>query len=237
MWQNILQQTSRQQEQFDRQVEAWLTGYRLTGGNVPCGRGCSACCTLAVNCSFPEALAIARNLAERQREEVGRHARLLLETAAACGDLRSYLQRKRRLGPCPFLDDQGACSIHPQRPISCRALISTKESRWCAVDFSTLSPGEKQSFMASLDRRVADFPLHYAAFPRARGEEGEQFLLQLMAEQFGFAFSGALPYLVWLEQEHALSALMAGGHPSIGSVLAQKQLLHPFLTHLAPIGP
>jgi hypothetical protein len=232
MWQILLQQTIQQRGLLDRQIEAWQNGYRQTGGTVPCRRGCSTCCTLAVNCSFPEALAIAANLAAPLREAVANHALMLLETASASSDLKEYLQRKRKLEPCPFLDRSGACSIHPSRPLACRALISTKESRWCGTDFSALSTDEKQSFMAGLDRRVVDFPLHYAAFPRAMGEEKEQFLLSLIAEQFGFAISGALPYLVWLEQKHALSTLMGDGYLSTRSWLEQQHLLHPSILDL-----
>lgn len=237
MWQNILQQTSQYQLLLDRQIEAWQTGYRLTGGVVPCRRGCSACCTLAVHCTFPEALAIARDLAGSIAEEVSRHAHRLLETASACSDLKQYLQRKRQLGPCPFLDNEGACSIHPLRPLACRALIATRESRWCATDFSTLSSEEKQSFMSGLDQQVVDFPLHYAAFPRHEGQKQEQLLLRQMAEQFGVAVSGALPYLVWLEQKHSLSLLIAEGYPSIRAWLEKNGLLHPFIIDVMPIYP
>jgi Fe-S-cluster containining protein len=222
---------------LDRQVEAWRNGYALTGGSDQCHRGCSACCTLAVNCTFPEALAIAHELGDAGWSDVERHADQLLQTARASGSLKEYLQRKRLLGPCPFLDPDGACRIYAVRPLSCRALISTRESRWCGTDFSALSAAEKQAFLAGLDRRVADVPLHYAAFPRARGAEGEQRLLGVMAEQFGFAISGALPHLLRLERQHAMGGLAAWGPAAARDLLQRHDLLHPFLVELHPPSP
>lgn len=237
MWQPLLELATGRQAQMDRQVDAWCSGYRLSGGTVHCAAGCSGCCTLSVNCTFPETLAITKALRAEQRKEVAICANDLLAAATCSANLKAYLRSKRTYGACPLLNCNGFCSIYPSRPLACRSLISTRESRWCTADFGTLTSAEKQAFMADLDRRVVDFPLHYAAFPREVGQEGEQAILGQMCAEFGFAVAGELPYLIWLEAEHNLSLSICNGHDATKTYLEERNLLHPFLVRLLRPAP
>jgi Fe-S-cluster containining protein len=233
IWTQLQKRLNENQEKLDCRTAAWSTGHGLTGGSVFCRKGCSGCCTLAVNCTFTEAVSIARNFAVTQ--ELHDHVANILKKIPTVNDLKSYLHLQRSaIGFCPFLEETGACKIYPFRPFSCRALLATKESNWCSVDFTTLSTAEKQQFLASLDRSVVAFPMHYAAMPQEMGRELEAETMNDMIEQFGFSLYGNLPFLVWLESEHNLSMLVPEGREKIVEFLEQNRLDNHFLVSIAP---
>lgn len=148
-------------------------------------------------------------------------------------DFKSFLQSHRKaIGPCPFLDTSGACSVYQVRPFSCRALLSTMESCWCGTDFSSLCAAEKERYLASIDRSVVAFPVHYLAATLDLGRGYESEAATRMSAQYGFSICGNLPYLVYLEQAHSLSVIIRQGYQITLSFLEQSGLLHPFLLKL-----
>ena len=192
--------------------------------------GCSTCCTLAVNCTLPEAMVVAAALTDSQVERLAAHVARLPAVAASSSDLKEYLRRQRQeLGACPFLEDDGRCGVYPARPLSCRALLSTREPHWCGIDFATLSSAEKQEFMAGLDRSIVAFPLHYVAATREQGQLRESDLAGAMTGRFGFYLYGNLPALVYLERQHRLGEAVAAGRETTMSLLTAAGLDHPFL--------
>ncbi|HEY5973179.1 MAG TPA: zinc/iron-chelating domain-containing protein, partial [Geobacteraceae bacterium] len=128
----------------------------------------------------------------------------------------------------------GCCGVYPVRPLSCRALLSTREPTWCGTDFATLTSEEKQMFMAGLDRSIVAFPLHYVAATQEQGQLREGGLAHEMAEQFGLYLYGNLPALVFLEREYRLSAAVAAGRGAAMELLAKAGLDHPYLVTLGP---
>ncbi|HEY6009406.1 MAG TPA: YkgJ family cysteine cluster protein, partial [Geobacteraceae bacterium] len=196
MWQELTAEIRAGQTFLEMGVRSWMTEYAARGGKIFCGRGCSDCCTLAVNVPFSETLAIAALLTDLQAARLAAHVERLIRLPTAAADMKNYLRRHRQeLGPCPFLDADGACSVYAVRPCACRALLATRESRWCAMDFATLTSAEKEAFVAGLDRNVVDFPMHYAAYPREFGQEMEATAARRMTETFGFSLYGSLPLL------------------------------------------
>lgn len=212
-------------------ARAWSAEYAAGGGNVYCARGCSACCTLMVNCTLTEAQLIAPGLDEEQAGRVRAYALRLAQLAGECGsDLKGFLQRQRReMGACPLLDREGSCSVYDLRPLSCRALLATRESRWCGADFGMMAAEEKQAFLAGLDQSVAAFPLHYAAATRDSGQELEQQELERMRQRYGCSLYGNLPLFVHLLREHGLSEALQNGAPAVEQVLLSSGLYHPLL--------
>jgi Fe-S-cluster containining protein len=86
-----------------------------------CGPGCAFCCHVHVEVSAPEVRAVVEHLQRtRSRAELGELARRLVEQAARVRDLDDQQRWAQRL-PCALLDEAGACSIHPARPLRCRA--------------------------------------------------------------------------------------------------------------------
>ena len=230
IWDEILEKVTLDSTLFDRKVAAWITGFSLMGGKVWCAKGCSTCCSLAVNCTFPEALRSAGQIDGAAELRLETHVSMLRELSGAAPDFAAFLRMHRtEAAPCPFLNAWGECGIYAVRPVSCRSLLSTKESHWCGVDFGSLDGDSKRAYIESLDRSVNDFPLHYVALTRETGQELESEFCRSMAEDLSFALYGNLPVLVFLELRHSLSRHATEGLPAVQHLLAREGLDSPYL--------
>ena len=220
----------RHHQQFDKFVDQWLNDYRALGKTVYCRAGCAGCCRLAVHAAFPEAAAIAGQLDQRQTLRLAAYIRRLQQVLPTVNDLKSYLKSHRQtIGPCPFVDEEENCSIYPVRPLSCRALLSTRPADWCTVDFSALDEWDKQAYESSLDRQVVSWPTHFVAATQLFGRRLEDRLLESMLQQKGWALSGNLAAMVWLEQSHQLSERGTLGRGYLRQLLTAEGLAHDFL--------
>jgi Fe-S-cluster containining protein len=229
LWSNLLDELNVKRECLDMLSAAWVADYRSHGGSIYCGRGCRECCSLTVNCTLTEAVALARSLTDTQAAAVTAYATRLAKLTAPLTDLKEYLRMQRDMGWCPFLEADGACGVYAERPLACRALLSTKESFYCGVDFAELSQEQKQAYGESLDRSVTDFPLHYVASTRETGGEMETRALTLMRKQFGFSLYGAMPVLLYLVREKGMAEAALVGRAEAEEVAAMAGLAHPFL--------
>lgn len=218
---------------FDTISRTWISDYSRSGGIIHCGRGCRGCCSLVVNATFPEASFLADILTNEQAGRVAEHVTRLRAVIPDCPDLKSFLRLHRQtIGYCPLLNGDGSCGVYERRPLSCRALLSTKESRWCSTDFGGLTGAEKAAFVESLDRGAVAFPMHYAALPQEVGQEMETRLAKEMAVSFGFSLYGNLTVLLHLIIGHGLREAVAEGYGATSELLARTGLYHPFLVTL-----
>lgn len=98
--------------------EAETSGYKR---NAVCVKGCSFCCTFmgSVDITTLEGVIILERLSAFDQ---GQRSSIL---SAIEADRKE--KEKGRNSPCPFLDEQGACSIYDVRPFSCRQLYSLKK--------------------------------------------------------------------------------------------------------------
>jgi len=224
----------RQKQLFLDQLTGALTAdYRSRGGWIYCGRGCSTCCSLVVNCTCSEALLLAETLNEPLLLAVDHFVTQLKGLIEGVSELKEYLRRQRDgSGGCPLLGPDGACRAYERRPFSCRALLSTKESRWCGTDFTRLTSDEQSSFMASLDPSVTAFPLHYLASSQDAGRELERQSLLAMAGAHGFSLYGNMPVLIHLASRHGLETAIAGGAAAVKALLVRTGLDNPLLLQL-----
>jgi hypothetical protein len=88
-----------------------------------CGPGCAACCTVNVATLAVEGIAAARLL----RERLGPGAIPLAARLRSFHDRVRWLEDRERIADrlaCPLGDAGGLCTIHPARPLACRALTS-----------------------------------------------------------------------------------------------------------------
>src|SRR5262249_20241959 len=124
------------------------------GKTISCKAGCGACCRQLVPISETEARRIAdlveelpepRRAVVRQRfadarrrlEESGMLDKLLHHENWSDDAFRAIGIGYFNLGiPCPFLDDE-SCSIHPDRPITCREYLVTSPAENCAHPTAT----------------------------------------------------------------------------------------------------
>lgn len=104
-----------------------------------CAKGCSPCCHLfvAVPPGVAEAIAtyVERHFTAEARDEVvvRLEAKVAVEASAA--------DPMAARSPCALLDAEGACSIYPVRPLSCRSFTSTSLPRCNQVVFGDVRDG------------------------------------------------------------------------------------------------
>ncbi len=230
-WQNIIEDLHSNQQQLDRRTEAFKQTAIDQGIAIPCRKGCANCCSLAVNCSFPEAAAIADNLDDQQKNNILEKIPVLQQISRTSGGLKQFLRRFRdQSGGCPFLREiEQSCVIHPVRPFTCRALLSTRPASWCGIDFATLHPLEKEAFLSSLNPEIVSFPTHYLAAPQELAAEFESTAHAAMRDTFGTGVSGNMIYLVWLELEYQIRKNIEKDPATPRRLLLQLQSELPYL--------
>ncbi len=215
----------QQHDQFDRFASEWLASYLESGGSIYCRKGCSGCCNLAVHGTWPEAVAVAEGLSAQQETSLTGYIERLKIALPKLTDLKSYLKHHRQeLGPCLFLTESGSCSIYALRPLSCRALLSTRPAAWCTVDFSELDRWDKQAYENSLDLQVVAWPSHYVAATQALGQGLEESLLATMQQEKGWSLSGNFPLMVWLELNCQLNGRDFRNPQELRNLLAARKL-------------
>lgn len=214
----------QEHKQFEQFINTWDAEFRASGKKLHCRKGCSGCCTLAVHATYPEAAAIAGALSADQQKQLDLYTQRLQKILPGLTDLRSYLKRHRlEIGPCPFLNNQGSCTVYSMRPISCRSLLSTRPAAWCTVDFSVLNKWDKQAYESGLDRSVVAWPTHYIAATQEYGQKLETEILHTMQCQLGWSLSGNFALMVWLagQCQQKLSSVTA---TQLQNVLSENQL-------------
>jgi Fe-S-cluster containining protein len=220
---------SARQQLDDAIAELWQSCHEQ-GRDLHCRQGCGNCCTLAVNCSYPEAMMLASSLSTAQRAQVIERLPVLANLCTAATDLKEFLQSYRQqAGGCPLLDTQQCCSCYDQRPLSCRALLSTRPGGWCGVDFSTLHPLEKQAFLSSLDTDLVAFPSHYLARPLELAAVLEKSLDDEFAAQHQVKISGNLVWLLGLELNSQVGERLLRQDRGVIEWLLEQQERYPYL--------
>ncbi|HWD38400.1 MAG TPA: YkgJ family cysteine cluster protein [Fimbriimonas sp.] len=119
---------------------------------VACRRGCSWCChTMRVLATPLEILTLAAYL---------RSTRSVEELADLLAKLKAYDSQMHvtsdglpaaQLMACPFLSDEGACTVYPARPIGCRGFHSLNVER-CQRRYSEPTFGEIPQFIDIFDQ-------------------------------------------------------------------------------------
>lgn len=230
----LLDMVKQQQAFLEMFARSWVDDYRSGGGSVFCAKGCRNCCSLAVHTGFAEALAVARDLDGAQAGAVERYAMKLRDLVRGVEELPEYLRLHRKeMGFCPLLDEAGACSAYGVRPMTCRSLISTRESVWCGADFARVPPAERDAFVAGLDRKVVAFPSHYVAVLQESGKELEEAGANRMRRLLGFALYGNLGVLVHLILSHGLKEASLRGKTGTAGAIAAAGFDHPLLLSLS----
>lgn len=226
---SLAQMAGERQAELDGSIAGWRaeTGKGL---RLWCGPGCGNCCTLSVNATLPEALAIAATLDSNSEERLVAKAARVIDHARHCSDARGFLAGYREaVGPCPFLDDTANCTIYRQRPLACRALLSTRPAGWCGVNLGKLPEIERDAFLASLDPTVVAYPTHYAAVPRELAADFERGLVFTMVRFIGFGVTGNLSLLVWLCGLPDFAAALCDGAGPFRAFLDDRRIRQPFL--------
>lgn len=235
-WISLKEATKHEATALDGMIAEWLHERAATGKRIFCAAGCSNCCTLFVQATLVEALIVAAGLTAPQAQKLADYVLRQRESLASVSDFLTILRKQRQeIGPCPFLDNTGCCGIYAQRPLACRALLSTKPAEWCSVDFSTLDPLEKRLYLESLERSVVAFPVHYVASTQDAAQQAEARLQMQMEAQLGWAISGNFPLLVYLAYTTNLAAQDSDEMANWPQQLRSSPFFHPLLLQLPPV--
>lgn len=133
----------------DKVVASAEEGAHERGQAISCRKGCGACCRQLVPISPVEARAVARLVADMpqprqtQIRERFAAAREKLEAAGLwqrLNDRQTWQEERvsdigldyfRQRIPCPFLEEE-SCSIHLERPLTCREYLVTSPAENCS---------------------------------------------------------------------------------------------------------
>ncbi|MFO7766205.1 MAG: YkgJ family cysteine cluster protein [Pelovirga sp.] len=224
-------------QDLDNDIIAIRKEYQDTGNTVYCRKSCGHCCSLAVNCSYPEAVVLAGSLTARQQDLVLAQVPLLAQLCRAAPDMKAFLQSYRhQAGSCPLIDSEDCCSCYSERPLSCRALLSTRPEAWCGIDFTTLHPLEKQAFLSSLNPDIVAYPSHYLARPLELAATLEKALDEKFSAPAGVKISGNMVWLLGLELNSQVSKRLQQQEEGIIDWLLQQQERYPYLIQVTAIG-
>lgn len=229
-WRDLRRAVKDEAAALDRLIAEWLRARAASGRRIFCQDGCSGCCTLFVQATLVEALVVAEGLDSVQLHKLEGYILRQRENFAGESDFLAVLRKQRTtIGPCPFLDEAGSCSIYELRPLACRALLSTKDPAWCDVDFSTLDPLEKRLYLESLEQEVVAYPVHYVASTQNAAQRAENRLLEQMPEG---AISGNFPLLVYLASTTQLAAQLRSESVNWQQQLSASDFFHPLLIQM-----
>lgn len=137
---------------------------------IACAAGCPHCCVLNVAVLLPEAMIIADWLRARLNQP---------ELNALRGRIADHCRRVRWMEDderiskqvvCPLLDADGKCSVHPVRPLVCRAVASLDRAS-CREAFDPIISDQERMVSADLLRQVV-FDQAFMALARVIGQCG-----------------------------------------------------------------
>ena len=150
---------------FDRETA------RATSVKPACGPGCAFCCHVHVDATLPEILTIADFVRKTFAAEAADALRVKLREWSQKVAGLSAMERYAARIPCALLvDDQ--CSIHPVRPLACRAFHSLAAAP-CREALGGAADAERMTNPLSLRvgqavERGFDEALMDAGYPRNR---------------------------------------------------------------------
>ncbi len=209
----------------DARTEKYLGQRNL---EVSCRQGCFACCYAWVVVGLAEA--------EYLREQLEAHHPEVLARAEAAGRKRLELiaREKHRpdfataffLGanPCPLLTREGACSVHPYRPLACRGVLTNLPARYCAPGVVPALRGQER---ATYQDQLKPWhgPEHYLKVPWQLSERAAQKLWSIEQKTRGFTVVGELASLVHLLGQQGFQEAVSKGLASVRRALKQRGLV------------
>lgn len=157
-------------------VDVAVSKVEKEGKTITCNKGCGACCRQLVPLAWSEAHQLRRlinDLPEPRRAEVRARFAAARQRLAEAGLLEILLRpeslseaERKELGlryfslgiACPFLADE-SCSIHSDRPLSCREYLVTSPAAHCA------SPTPETVECVPLPGRVSSAVRRLSALP------------------------------------------------------------------------
>lgn len=138
--------------------------YLLEAPPSACKAGCGWCCHQQVGISAPEAARILVHLSTLPEGEAAPLKDKIRAAAKATAGMGTRTRARSKL-PCPFLGDDGACSIYAVRPLRCRSLHSI-DAEFCIACYedidsmaAKMAAGELKPVYLETPERIYDSAL------------------------------------------------------------------------------
>jgi len=154
-------------ELTNKVVDTAVNDFLKDDKTISCEKGCGACCVQLVPITDIEAREIAtliKSLPKVKKREIREKFELAKKTFTEAGLWQTLSHPEnvdddnvRELGheyfaqqvACPFLED-GACSIHPVRPLACREFLVTSPAVYCQ------KPNENDVVTVDIPSRISN---------------------------------------------------------------------------------
>lgn len=201
-------------QNLDARSESYLVRRHIT---VSCCKGCFSCCLAWVVVGLAEA--------EYLRERLEAHQPEVLARAEAEGQkrLRRIAEQKHQAdfptayfleaNPCPLLTPDGACSVHPYRPLACRGVLTNLPARYCVPGtVPALRGKERAAYQSQL--KPWHGPEHYLKVPWQLSEGIAQKLWATEQQVRGFTVIGELASMAYLLGVRAFRKALEQGLPA-----------------------
>lgn len=221
----LRQAVARAHLDLEARTESYLTQRHL---KVSCCKGCFSCCMAWVVVGLAEA--------EYLREQLEAHQPQVLARLEAEGPKRlaRIAQQKHRpdfptryfleANPCPLLTPEGACSVHPQRPLTCRGVLTNLPAHYCAPGVVPALRGkERAAYQGQL--KPWHGPEHYLNVPWQYSERLAQKLWSTEKQLRGFTVVGELASLIYLLGQPYFHKALAEGPAAVRQVLSKRKFL------------
>ncbi|MCX7782169.1 MAG: YkgJ family cysteine cluster protein [Meiothermus sp.] len=210
----LRQAVARAHQNLDARTENYLARH---GRKASCRRGCFACCFAWVVVGLAEAAYL--------REQLEAHQPEVLARAEAEGQkrLKRIGREKHRpdfptayfleANPCPLLTPEGACSVHPHRPLACRGVLTNLEARYCAPGVVPSLRGQERALYQG-QLKPWHGPEHYLRVPWQLSERSAQRLWATEKQVRGFTVVGELASMAYLLGVRAFRKALEQGLPA-----------------------
>ncbi|RIH75032.1 hypothetical protein Mhypo_03086 [Meiothermus hypogaeus] len=221
----LRQAVARAHQNLDTRTEHYLAQHGL---KVSCRQGCFSCCFAWVVVGLAEA--------EYLREVLEAQGPGLLARVEAEGQkrLERIAQEKHKAdfptayfleaNPCPLLTPEGACSVHPHRPLACRGVLTNLLARYCAPGVVPALRGkERAAYQGQL--KPWHGPEHYLKRPWQYSERAAQRLWATEQQVRGFTVIAELASLIYLLGVEAFRKALEQGLPAMQRWLEDRGVL------------
>ncbi|WP_027624081.1 YkgJ family cysteine cluster protein [Clostridium lundense] len=131
---------SKGKELLKKIYDLYDTGNKEFEQYASCKKGCSHCCCLYVDCTAIEAELIREyvenNFTEEEKTTIKNKIDDLLTSLPTSSEvdenLKHALNYLKEKIPCPFLSENGSCTIYPVRTFNCRKFLTITPAEECA---------------------------------------------------------------------------------------------------------
>jgi len=227
-------ETQQIYNQLDSFTEEWIENYIASGGKVFCQKGCYNCCDLPVRVTLAEAFLISDNNDAVSDDRLRTYLDKLIIYVRDSKSESDYLKSRRtRIGMCPLLNEEGACSVHKKHPIPCRKTISVLHHQFCKAEaINNLPPLEVLKYLDNIKSMsdVTGGRGHYVDDISGLGSYLQNSLRDTTKKLLGFDMFGDLSLMVFLStQEEFIKVLMSKNVRKVTRYLQENYFLHPYI--------